>query len=126
MRWPTMSLTFQLSQAVGDSHVSGFSAIANSRSASLRTTRRMVSLPSYDVASHSVTAPHPSLGDLHNPHPPTLGGPAGRGAWRRECTRPPWRPQYEAQRTARLPVNALVPRRQPIVSAGRTPTSAAP
>src|SRR5260370_16702027 len=60
-----MSLTFQFSQAVGASHAPGCSAISKSRSASLRTTRRMVSFPSYDVASHSLTAAHPSLGDLH-------------------------------------------------------------
>src|SRR5581483_2037124 len=90
-RWPTMSLTFQLSQAVGESHASGFSAIAKSRSASLRTTRRMVSLPSYDVASHSVTAAHPSLGDLYG----RLAGAGGPG-WTREPDAgkmpPPWRP----------------------------------
>src|ERR1700728_2723316 len=89
-----MSLTRQFSQAVGASHAPGLSASSNMRSASLRTTRRMVSLPSYEVASHSVTAEHPSLGDLHR-HSDGAAGQARMG----DLARHGGRPQYEAQRS---------------------------
>ena len=52
--WATTSRVVQPSQAVGASQASGRSASANIRSASSRTTRRMVSLPSYVMAFHSL------------------------------------------------------------------------
>src|SRR4029453_10945963 len=60
--WATTSAVVQPSQAGGGSHSSGRSASANIRSASSRTTRRMVSFPSYVIAFHSLM-PCTSLGD---------------------------------------------------------------
>src|SRR5690348_2640709 len=56
-----MSLTCQLSQAVGASQAPGCSASANMRSACWRTTRRIVGLPSYVVAFHSLMACSPDV-----------------------------------------------------------------
>src|SRR5690349_8486046 len=52
--WPTTSRVVQPAQAVGRSQAPGSSASANSRWASCLTTRRVVSLPSYVIAFHSL------------------------------------------------------------------------
>src|SRR4029077_4214861 len=54
MMWPTTSRVDQPAHAVGDSHTSGRSAMANIRSASARTTRMIVGLPSNVIAFHSL------------------------------------------------------------------------
>src|SRR5689334_19311940 len=52
--WAMTSRVSHPVQAVARVQAPGSSAIANIRSASARTTRRMVSLPSYDMAFHSL------------------------------------------------------------------------
>src|SRR5262245_44488629 len=84
-----MSLTCQLSQAVGASQALGCSASANMRSACLRTTRRMVGLPSYVVAFHSLMACSPDVSTTVTVRGRQSGGEPGgweyRGSvWRTE------------------------------------------
>jgi hypothetical protein len=52
--WAMTSRVSHPVHAVSRCHAAGSSAIANIRSASVRTTRRMVSLPSYVMAFHSL------------------------------------------------------------------------
>src|SRR6266516_1361515 len=102
-----MSRTCQSEQAVGASQAPGASAIANMRSASSRTTRRMVSFPSYVIAFHAlIVGPLSWYERPGRPRGPPLARGAGSGAAGRGQA-PHNSSHHEPQRTTRPRVNAF-------------------
>src|SRR5215470_12111170 len=87
------AMTSRVSQpvhAVGLYQASGWSAIANIRSASLRTTRRMVSLPSYVMAFHSLMSSLFPQGDDELRHDGPAEPPSTHVRWKSDGGSPAW------------------------------------